>query len=224
MDVSPRTSDPAGGSDAGAILPRTTARGERSPTAETALLLVGAFLVQYPLSLLGLVGGFALGPAVVAAPWTLVTSTYAHAGPAHLLGNLLGLLLLGSLVERASSRARFHAFFVLTGALSGVAEVTIGSLLALDARVVLGASGAVFALLGYAVTGNALVDRVLDALDRATATRGSVAVALVGVAVLVAVATSGPRTAVVGHAAGLTAGLLAGRRRLLHVDRSGRGR
>jgi hypothetical protein len=39
----------------------------------------------------------------------------------------------------------------------------------------------------------------------------------VGVAVVVAVVTAGPRTAVVGHAAGLSMGLLAGRRRVLHV-------
>lgn len=203
----------------GAVLPRTTALGERSPTAETALFVVGAFLVQYPLSLLGGVGLFALGPNLIAAPWTIVTSTYAHAGLGHLLGNLLGLVLIGAVVERASSRARFHAFFVLTGALSGVAEVVLGGVLTFEARAVIGASGAIFALLGYAIAGNGLADRVLAAFDRATATRGSVTVALIVAAATVAVVTSGPRTAVVGHAAGLTVGLLAGRRRLLHVDR-----
>jgi membrane associated rhomboid family serine protease len=210
-----RDADPTPGSDG--LVPRTTALGERSPTAETVLLIVGVFLLQYPLFLIGVVGLFALDPGLLREPWTLLTSTYAHASPAHLLGNLLGLVLVGGLVERASSRVRFHAFFVLAGGLSGLAEVTLGSLVALDARAVVGASGAVFALLGYAITGNGLADRLLRRLDRVTARRGTVTAALVGLAVLFAVATSGPRTAVVGHAAGLSIGLLAGRRRLLHV-------
>jgi membrane associated rhomboid family serine protease len=210
-----RDADPTPGSDG--LVPRTTALGERSPTAETVLLIVGVFLLQYPLFLTGVVGLFALDPGFLREPWTLLTSTYAHASPAHLLGNLLGLVLVGGLVERASSRVRFHAFFVLAGGLSGLAEVTLGSLVALDARAVVGASGAVFALLGYAITGNGLADRLLRRLDRLTARRGTVTAALVGLAVLFAVATSGPRTAVVGHAAGLSIGLLAGRRRLLHV-------
>lgn len=206
--------------DADGVVPRTTALGERSPTVETALVAVGVFVIQYPLTLLAGVGSLALGPGFLGDPWTLLTSTYAHAGPGHLLGNLLGLALFGGLVERVSSRARFHAFVVLTGALSGLAEVTLGSAVALEARAVVGASGAVFALLGYAITGNGLAGRLLRALDRVTARRGTVTVVLVGLAVLVAVVTSGPRTAVVGHAAGLSIGLLAGRRRLLHVQSS----
>jgi membrane associated rhomboid family serine protease len=204
---------------AGGVVPRTTALGERSPTVETAVLVGCVSLLQYPLALLGVVGALALDPGFLREPWTLLTSVYAHAGPGHLLGNLLGLALFGGLVERVSSRARFHAFVVLTGALSGVAEVTLGSLVALAPRAVVGASGAVFALLGYAITGNGLADRLLRALTRATAHRGAVTVALVAVAVVVAVVTGGPRTAVVGHAAGLSIGLLAGRRRLLHVRR-----
>jgi membrane associated rhomboid family serine protease len=217
----PGRHDEAWGADrdsgSGGLVPRTTARGERSPTVETALVAVGVLLVQYPLALLGVVGLLALGPGFVAEPWTLLTSVYAHAGPGHLLGNLLGLALFGGVVERVSSRARFHAFVVSTGALSGLAEVTLGGLVALAPRAVVGISGAVFALLGYAITGNGLADRLLRALDRATARRGAVTVGLVGLAVVVAVVTAGPRTAVVGHAAGLAMGLLAGRRRLLHV-------
>jgi putative transposase len=125
---------------------------------------------------------------------------------------------VGWLKWKSPREYQFHAFFVLTGAL--LAEVTIGSALALESRAVIGASGAVFAVVGYAITGNELADRLLGALDRLTATSGSVTVALIGAAALAAVATSGPRTAVVGHAAGLAIGLLAGRHRLLHVGRT----
>lgn len=136
------------------VLPRTTAAGEPSPTAETALLACAFFLVQHPLSLVGLVGLFGLSPAVLVEPWILVTSVYAHGGPGHLLANLLGLVLAGAVVERVTTRLRFHAFFVSTGALAGLAEVVPGSLSTLAPRGVLGASGAVFALPGYAIAGN----------------------------------------------------------------------
>ncbi len=221
----PSDSDIGSDDDSGIIIPRTTATAERSPTAETAILMTGVFLVQIPLWLLGLVGLLALGPTVLIEPWTLLTSIYAHGSPGHLLGNLLGLVLFGGLVERVSSRLRFHAFFVLTGALAGLSEVTLGSLLAFSPRAVLGASGAVFALMGYAIAGNGLADRMLDTLDRATSAGWVVTAALVGVAALLAVLLSGPGTAVVGHATGLTLGLFAGRLRLLHVDnRPGRPR
>jgi membrane associated rhomboid family serine protease len=203
------------------VVPRTTALGERSPTAETAVLVVGFFLVQYPLSVVGLVGLFALSPAVVLEPWTLVTSTYAHGGPGHLLGNLLGLVLFGALVERVSSRLRFHAFFVVTGALAGLAEITLGSLFSLQFRAVLGASGAVFGLLGYLLAGNELSDRLLGAVGRASGSRWARVAVLVGVAAVLALALSAPGTALVGHAAGLLVGLVAGRFRLLHVRRGG---
>jgi membrane associated rhomboid family serine protease len=194
-------------------------RDERSPTVETALVLVGFFLVQFPLSALGFVGLFALSPLVVVEPWTLVTSVYAHGSPGHLVGNLVGLLLAGLVVERATTRARFHAFFLGTGALAGLAEVVVGSLIALSPRAVLGASGAVFALVGYALAGNAVADDLLDALDRATDASWAVTAALVAGAVGVAVVTSPPGTALVGHATGLATGLLAGRLRLLHAGR-----
>ena len=213
------------------VLPRTTAAGERSPTAETALLACAFFpvqyplslvqyplsLVQYPLSLVGLVGLFALSPAVLVEPWTLVTSVYAHGGPGHLLANLLGLVLLGAVVERVTTRLRFHALFVSTGALAGLAEVVPGSLSTLAPRGVLGASGAVFALMGYAIAGNGLADRLLDAVDRATTARWAVTAVLVVAAVVLAVLLSGPGSALVSHATGLALGLFAGRLRLLHV-------
>jgi membrane associated rhomboid family serine protease len=215
--------DATAGPDDGVVIPRTTALGERSPTAETALVAIGFFLIQFPLTLVGLVGLFALSPAVIVEPWTLLTATYSHGSPGHLIGNLLGLVVFGALVERVSSRLRFHAFFVTTGALAGLVEVAVGSLLTLSPRGVLGASGAVFALMGYVITGNGLAGRLLDALDRTTTASWTVTAVLVGLAAVLAVVLSAPGTALFGHAAGLALGLLAGRARLLHVRR-GRSR
>jgi membrane associated rhomboid family serine protease len=202
-------------------LPRTTARGERSPTVETLALMGGVFLVQFPLSLVGLAGPFALSPAFPAAPWTLVTSVYSHAGPGHLLGNAVLLAVVGLLVERVTTRLRFHAYFVATGATAGLVEVLAPSLTGPTA--VLGASGAVFALLGYVVAGNVAADRLGSAVVRATGRAWADTALLAAVAVVVAVATTGPNSALLAHATGLLVGLLAGRGRLLHVGADGGG-
>lgn len=215
----PRQSQTSG-NDGDTILPRTTARGGRSPTAETVVLLCGFFLIQYPLSAIGLVGLFALSPIVIIEPWTLITSTYAHGSVGHLISNLIGLILLGAFVERTTTRLRFHTFFILTGALAGVAEITLGSLLAFSPRAVLGASGAVFALLGYLITSNAIADTLISTVDQLTDASWVVTAALIVLAAVMAILLSGPGTALVGHAAGLAIGLLAGRMRLLKINNS----
>ncbi|MFB6242477.1 MAG: rhomboid family intramembrane serine protease [Halobaculum sp.] len=199
------------------LVPRTTARSERSPTVETAVVILGVFLLQVPLAFVGLFGIFALDPAVFLKPWALVTATYAHAGPGHLLGNMVPLIIFGFVVERVTTRWRYHLFFVVTGALAALTEVFLGGLLTLSPRGVLGASGAVFALMGYAVAGNDVSDWILDTLDAATDADWVVTAAVVLFAGTVAVLLSGPGTALVAHATGLLLGLVAGRLRLLHV-------
>lgn len=201
------------------LLPQTTARGERSPTVETVIVVFAVFLVQIPLGLLGLVGVLVLDPAVFLKPWALVTGTYAHAGPGHLLGNLVPLLLFGFVVERVTTRWRYHAFFLTTGALAGLSEVFLGSVLTFAPRGVIGASGAVFALMGYAVAGNEVADYLLSLVGSATDSEWVVTAAVVVGATVVAVLLSGPGSALIAHLTGLLLGLGAGRLRLLHVTK-----
>lgn len=204
----------------GARLVPGDARGGRSPTVETVAVVLLVFALQIPLGLVGLTGLLVLDPAVFLKPWALLTATYAHAGPGHLLSNLLPLLLFGFAVERVTTRFRYHLFFVLTGAVAALAEVTLGSVLAFSPRGVLGASGAVFALMGYALAGNAVADWLSNVVGVFTDVEWAPTALLVGVAVAVAVALSGPGTALVAHFTGFLVGLLAGRLRLLHVSRT----
>ncbi|ERH11890.1 MAG: rhomboid family protein, partial [halophilic archaeon J07HB67] len=154
--------------DADSLVPGT-ARGQRSPTVETVIVILGVFLIQIPLGLLGVMSLFVVAdPTFFAKPWTLLTATYAHAGPGHLVGNLVALFLFGFVVERATSRLRYHAFFILTGAIAAVAEITLGGLVALEVRGVLGASGAIFGLMGYAIAGNELADWLSNTLSAVT--------------------------------------------------------
>jgi len=186
----------------------------RSATVQTLV----AFLVVSLLQTLGGVVGigstwFALSLPLDVRPWTVLLATYAHAGPAHLLANALGLLLVGPLVERGTSTARFHAFFAGSGALAGLAEVLVSGLIG-PAPAVLGGSGAVFALLGYALAANRVVGRVFDRFE---VDRSLTLGLFVAVAAVLTVATAAPGLALVAHFTGLLVGLLAGRRRLLRV-------
>lgn len=188
------------------------ARGR--PTIETLGVILVVFVFQQFIGLVWSDTILALSTPLLARPWTLVTSVYAHDGIVHLLSNVVALAVLGPLVARRTGRLSFHAFFVTTGVLAGVAEVVIGGVL-FSPRMVLGASGAVFALLGYLITGNVVSAGLLD---RIAPSRLTQVAAFVTIAVLVTLATARPRAALIGHGTGLLCGLLAGRERLIDTD------
>ena len=184
-----------------------------SPTVQTLAIMAVVFVVNEATKLLGLLGLsqflFVLGPTFPLRPWSLMTSVYAHAGPAHLVGNAIMLVLVGLIVERSTTWFRYHVFFVTTGVLAGLAQVLL-----LPGSRVLGASGAIFALLGYVVTGNPVSGSVLDVLRLSR----RVQIALFAVlAVVVTVLTGAPGVALVAHFTGFLLGLLAGRMGLLAV-------
>lgn len=189
----------------------------RSPTLVTALVLCAVFPLQYLLSAVGGTTVFALSLPLGNAPWTVVTSVYAHAGLWHLLSNVAVLVPVGLLVERGTTPARYHTYFLASGVVAGVTQVLVAAPSGNTA--VIGASGAVFALVGYLVTGNRLSNRVLGRVSGQAIPERVVTVALVGAAVVLAVLFSGPGTAIVAHATGLTIGVLAGWRRVLAAGR-----
>lgn len=76
--------------------------------------------------------------------WQLVTSMFTHEWPIHIAFNMLALWSLGPQLELALGRARFLALYLLSG-LGGSALVF---LLSDPHSATLGASGAVFGLMG----------------------------------------------------------------------------
>jgi len=76
-------------------------------------------------------------------PWRMLTSTFMHASVLHLLFNMFSLFIFGPVIENAVGRARFAALYLLAGFGGSLAVL----LLAPDQAVV-GASGAIFGLLG----------------------------------------------------------------------------
>lgn len=186
------------------------------PTLQTLVVIGVVFLLQQIAGLSGWAERalFYLDLTVIARPWATVTHVYAHGSTGHLLANAVALGLAGPFVARRTTVVRFHAFFLTVGASAGLAEVFLGSLVGPPAAVV-GASGAVFGLFGYLLTGNPVAAGLFDRLDLSWRTQLLV---LLGVAVLVTLATASPRAALIGHAVGLLCGLVAGQARLLDLS------
>ncbi len=90
--------------------------------------------------------------------WRLLTSTFLHAHALHLLLNMGILFLLGSLLEGLYGRGRFLFLYLISAIVSSVA-----SLFFVRNALGVGASGAVFGLIGVAV---ALGIRYKDRLPR----------------------------------------------------------
>jgi membrane associated rhomboid family serine protease len=75
----------------------------------------------------------------------LFTAIFLHADWAHLLGNLVFLLIFGLPAERAMGPWRFLVLFLLGG---GIANMATAFMIGSPERLVIGASGAVSAVIG----------------------------------------------------------------------------
>ncbi|MCU1405247.1 MAG: hypothetical protein JWQ43_1550 [Glaciihabitans sp.] len=82
-------------------------------------------------------------PFTLSQPWRLLTSVFAHGGILHLLFNMYSLFIFGPVLERMLGRVRFLAMYLLAG-LGG----SVAVLLLAPTSSVLGASGAIFGLMG----------------------------------------------------------------------------
>ncbi|HWR11539.1 MAG TPA: rhomboid family intramembrane serine protease [Rectinemataceae bacterium] len=84
--------------------------------------------------------------------WQPITYMFAHADLTHLLVNMLGLFFFGTQVERSMGSKEFLLFYFLTGALAGLASFGIYAATGAWYTMLLGASGALFAvLLAFAI-------------------------------------------------------------------------
>jgi len=75
--------------------------------------------------------------------WRMLTSTFMHASVLHLLFNMFSLFIFGRLIEQAIGRVRFAVLYLLA-AFGG----SVAVLLLAPTSAVVGASGAIFGLLG----------------------------------------------------------------------------
>jgi rhomboid protease GluP len=88
-------------------------------------------------------------PYTVNQPWRLFTSTFLHGGIAHLGWNMLALVQLGLLVQRFYGTSGFLLTYVFSGVAGSIASLFFGA----SNGVSVGASGAIFGLLGALMCG-----------------------------------------------------------------------
>lgn len=179
----------------------------QSPTVDLLVVFAAVFGLQSLGHLVGVGSEWFALSAPLARPWTLVTSVYAHASLTHLLTNALALAVIGLLLERFTTRARFHGFVLVTGAIAGTTQHAV-SVLVGQPTAVIGASGAILALYGYALAGNPLTGGMLSVLGLS---RRAKLVLLALVALGVTALTAAPGVALVAHGTGFVLGLVAGR-------------
>jgi len=84
--------------------------------------------------------------------WQFVTYMFAHEGFTHLFVNMFGLFMFGTIVERSMGSKEFLLYYLFTGTLAGITSYGIFVLTGAWYTYLLGASGALFAvMLAFAV-------------------------------------------------------------------------
>ena len=95
-------------------------------------------------------GYMVLSPDFVVARgwyWQFVTYMFTHGGISHILFNMLGLFFFGNQVERRMGSHEFLLFYMTTGIAAGILSFIIYRLTGSYGVYLLGASGAVYAVL-----------------------------------------------------------------------------
>jgi len=86
----------------------------------------------------------ALRPALLAAhPWTIITHIFVHADMGHLLFNMIFLFFFGTELERRVGESRFLQIFIISGLVAAIGQMAV-----LPAGSMVGASGALFGVMG----------------------------------------------------------------------------
>jgi membrane associated rhomboid family serine protease len=146
--------------------------------------------------------GALYGPLVAAGDWwRLFTAMFLHYGPIHLAFNMLALWFFGGAVEQAIGRSRYLLVYIVSG-LAGSA----GALVFTPNSVTVGASGAIFGILGAAL--------VLERQRNYVLGGGAIGIIVLNLVFTFAI----PGISIGGHLGGLFGGALC----MLALSRFGR--
>jgi membrane associated rhomboid family serine protease len=150
--------------------------------------------------------GALFGPAVQAGDWwRIITAGFLHSGPLHLAFNMYFLYFIGQLLEPEIGKLRFALIYFVS-----LVGGSFGALLLSPNAVTVGASGAVFGIMGAAIL--AMRARGLDPMQSGL---GVTLLLNLGITFLI------PNISIGGHLGGLIAGGLVG---YLLFDVAGRRR
>jgi rhomboid protease GluP len=143
----------------------------------------------------------AMKPILVAQGeyWRLLVAVFLHVNLIHLALNSLGLFIFGSLIENVLGTARFLAIYLVSGLCASALSFALSG----PSAVAVGASGAIFGLLGAWLAYN-LRRRSLSMA------RANIQGAVVLIAINLVFGLSVPGVDNVAHLGGLGAGIVAG--------------
>jgi len=111
------------------------------------------YVLMYFLGIRHLIYYMSMNPIMVTkgSIWTFVTYMFVHGNIPHILFNMFALFIFGIQVERQMGSNEFLLFYFVTGALAGVFSFVVYYLTGQYSVLLMGASGAVFAVeLAYA--------------------------------------------------------------------------
>ena len=184
-----------------------------NPALQTLVLMGVVSLLTWTARSADSIELFVLQKPVLEPWWQLPVSVYAHADPSHLFSNATVVLFAGGIISLASTWLRFHVFFIVTGAVSGISQVYLTGVLG-NSVAVLGASGAAFALVGYLATSNPASAKLFERSRNRT-----LAAAVIGIALVLTLFVAGVDVANVAHFIGILMGAVAGYFNLLQQGR-----
>lgn len=138
--------------------------------------------------------------------WRLVTAMFLHAGPEHLISNMVGLWVLGRIVEISLGTWRMAAIYGVGGLASMAAVVGLTAAGLAESNLLVGASGAIFALLGAIA-----VQRVTDYFtNRTIADRRNLSMLALVLVLQAGIDLAVPQISFSAHGFGLVAGAVLG--------------
>jgi membrane associated rhomboid family serine protease len=157
--------------------------------------------------------GFSLAGFLSGQWWTPLTSIFLHASPTHLLLNMFALYFFGRVVEQQLGWKKMILIFLVTG-IAGDAAVAAAAYAGLVSPLIptIGASGAIFGLLGAAMFLKPLEFVVYPYIIPVPLILVALLYVLYNVLALAAVVASGQESDIsyVAHIGGLVAGVLIG--------------
>ena len=138
--------------------------------------------------------------------WRVVSAMFLHAGPEHLISNMFALWVLGRFVEMLAGPVRTLLIYGIGGILSMAGVLWLDQLGISEPNVLVGASGAIFALFGAIA-----YRRIADYLTtRAIADRQNLTMILTVLGIQAVIDLSMPQISFSAHIAGLVAGVALG--------------
>lgn len=144
--------------------------------------------------------------------WVFITSIFLHADPEHLVLNVLALFFFGRVVELELGRKKFMLIFFASAILGNVAFLMPSFLGASSSGSVIGASAAIFGLMGTAMLVKPLELVFYPYLIPVPLILVAVLYTLYNIAsfLLVSVSLEESNIAYISHIAGLATGMLFG--------------